>query len=328
MVQTNNSGFAVGFQLTPVAQAVATATTPAASVPSTVSTPALPALQAPRTSMRDVAIYGGMNVLALAGVAGTLSLAGTGAALVAATLATAVSVGATVGRLLGKRPEKGMPAAIESERLAIDSARRMLDVQATGLAVDRERVALETQSLIAMRQELASDRTRDRQALEDTLSVERSKIASQVAKMVEDQVAPLRKQLQHDREALQHERDAFESRKEVLLAPIVAEMDALSRKEINAIREAIEVYTSDQSLEHGQGFVSEAFYEYSNATPLTSPLSDNEILTTLMTRGRVYAGPIDRTDSDDWVIYRDQSTALTSVADLIRFLRAATGKKI
>ena len=57
-------------------------------------------------------------------------------------------------------------------------------------------------------------------------------------------------------------------------------------------------------------------------------MSDNEILTTLMTRGRVYAGPIDRTDSDDWVIYRDQSTALTSVADLIRFLRAATGKKI
>lgn len=322
MTVTPSSGFSVGVQLAPVVEAPAQA-----AVPAPVSPAALPALQMPKTSIRDVAIFGGMNLLSLAGMAGALSFAGAGPALVAATLGAAVTVGATAVRLFGgPRPEKGMLAAIESERLALDSARRMLDVQATGLAVDRERVAGETESLNAMRKELQNQRERDLQGIEQTLSFERAAISHQVAKQVEEELTPLREQLSRDREALQRERSAFEGHKAGLLAPIAAEVDALSRKEVQAIHGAIESYLAGTT----HRIVAQPYHEHSPITPASEPLSAGDVLPTLMKQGRVYAGP--STDPGSHVrfysVSHEQATALTSVADLTRFLRAATGKKV
>ncbi len=232
-------------------------------------------------------------VVGMAGVAATRAAAKAGRSLTStATIAGLAGVGALIA--LGGHSTMLERGEAKADRAAVEAQIQTL--------------VRESQSVATGKRELAS---------------EREGYEKQVRDAVEKIVAPERAGLQAAQARVEADQRAATDPR---LPALAAEARKLSPAQLDDLRKAIEVFNANPSTpgRPPMRIVGEPYDGTGNAKAQQRTIEPSRVVATLVMTGQVYAGPTVQSSDDFSVVPPAAAQRITTVAQLVEYLRLAT----
>lgn len=306
-----------------------------------------------RGFLKSDAIVIGGTIACVGGVAAVAHWLPSELALAGSAILAAAAAGIAAARIFTSRSPQGTSLAVlagmagiaaitvlgsvgvvnhsKNETLAAKSA-LVEQVQLTAgerVALEKERgaIAAERQALIAERAQVQSGRQEllvARETFKGEMAGARGELDARVKEAAEKLVAPDRAALQAQTAALEAERKGGLDARMTALA---AEAKSLSVKQLAELTKIVEAY---QTSGGGRSvrFVGTPWAGNQTTTVPEQTIGSDRVLATLVTRGEIYAGSISANTDTYYVVTKQNATKITTVAQLLEFLRLHTTQTI